>query len=110
MAKAQASSAKGARSEVRPKLGLIFAASTLFRAFSIISRFQRWILSTGFTWADGPGRGPQPSISAGVQDYYISRLWRLEWRSGRAGVFYLKSTWNTTSVYSNTPLENQYCL
>ncbi len=30
------------------------------------------------TWSDGPGRGPQPSISAGVRDFYISRLWRWE--------------------------------
>ena len=30
------------------------------------------------SWADGPGRGPQPSISAGVRDYYISRRWRFD--------------------------------
>jgi len=27
-------------------------------------------------WADGPGRGPQPSISTGVRDYYMTHHWR----------------------------------
>jgi hypothetical protein len=42
----------------------------------IMSRLQRSTRHIASTWADGPGRGPRPSISAGVLDYYISRRWR----------------------------------
>ncbi|HBB96603.1 MAG TPA: transporter, partial [Blastocatellia bacterium] len=35
--------------------------------------FSARLFLTHLTWAVGPGRGPQPSISAGVLDYYISR-------------------------------------
>src|SRR5947209_7204639 len=46
--------------------------------FRFISRFQRWIgWIILLPWAVGPERGPRPSISAGVRDFYIARLWRL---------------------------------
>ena len=32
-------------------------------------------------WADGAGRGPQPSISTGVRDYYMTHHWRTVARS-----------------------------
>src|SRR6266576_6593873 len=73
--------ALGSKSASRPSAeGAKYQVSTtVFRSLGVIfsiSRLQRSKKNMVSTWAVGPGRGPQPSISAGVLDYYISRRWR----------------------------------
>src|SRR5947209_6977310 len=84
----------------RNTITTIFCRQFQVRAFSA---FQN---SRTFAWGVAPGRGPQPSISAGVRDYYISRLWRWDSEFSHSLTSRWHETWHarrTTSILSSGP-------